>query len=84
MGPALMARNTGRGSRSASVKRVADSVWLDSGSKDWVVWSESEGVVVYEGEKEVATRRTLLTPGQAETLASLLNVAARDARRLAE
>lgn len=74
-----MAKNTGRGSRAATQQHTGNE-WLDTSSLPMVVWSEEGEVVIYEGEKDVARRRKILTPNEAESLAQILRVAARDAR----
>lgn len=92
-----MAKNTGRGSRLGTGGPQTRSgaitgrdwpapaeqmVWTDEPTRSWVVWSEPEGVAVYEGEKEHATRRRLLTPGEARELARLLKDAADEVEAL--
>lgn len=77
-----MARNTGRASVSQFIPTVMGGEWVDSISRGWEVWSEEDGVAVYEGPKESATRRTLLDPEDADRLAEMLRTAARDVRRL--
>jgi hypothetical protein len=67
-----MPKNTGRGSRSGAITGRATPPWTDISHFDWEVWSEPEGVAVYEGPKEQATRRRLLTDEEARELARLL------------
>lgn len=74
-----MARNTGRGSRAACQQHTGNE-WIGTSSLPMVVWSEDGQVAIYEGEKEVARRRKLLTPDEADHLAQILRAAARDAR----
>jgi hypothetical protein len=48
------------------------SDWLDEDTREWVVWREPDGVAIYEGEKDTAVRRRLLTRHEALTLAWML------------
>jgi hypothetical protein len=77
-----MPKNTGRGSRSAHPGHGRSGEWLDGAAqKPLEVWAEPEGVVIYEGEKITATRRTVLTPEEADDLARLLRDTAANVRR---
>jgi hypothetical protein len=55
-----MAKNTGRGTRAGAitgrVRELPSPQWVDINSREWVVWHEGGEVIVYEGEREVATR----------------------------
>jgi hypothetical protein len=73
-----MPKNTGHRS-GAITGRQNRSEWTDISHLPWVVWVEPEGVVVYEGEKDTATRRRVLTPDEARGLADLLRDAADEA-----
>ena len=76
-----MANNTGRGSRVATLSGRGPAMpreWIDTSSTPLVVWTEPEGVAIYEGEKERATHRRLLTPEEARELGLLLLRAARE------
>jgi hypothetical protein len=70
-----MAKNTGRGTRLGAGLDIRE--WPDEAvTLPLVVWSEPEGVAIYEGEKEQARRRRLFTPDEAREMARLLIVAA--------
>jgi hypothetical protein len=73
-----MARNTGRGSRTAHRgSSLIPTGWFDRlRTQPLVVWAEPDGVALYEGERERATVRRLLTPDEADQLAELLHEAA--------
>ncbi len=76
----MVARNTGRGSRSAALGAPSPG-WRDLGYLRWVVWEEDGEVVIYEGERETSQRRHVFTAGEAEELIGLLATAVGDARR---
>lgn len=67
-----MPKNTGRGSRYAGGSTPVVGPWSDESTREWEVWTESDGVVIYDGPKESASKRRLLTPSEARELARLL------------
>jgi hypothetical protein len=83
-----MAKNTGRGTRAGAitgrVRELPSPQWVDINSREWVVWHEGGEVIVYEGEREVATRRRVMTSSEARIMANLLLAAAAEAAAPAE